>query len=301
MDKYFYSNTEIDSKFYRLPKEIMKGKYKGMSSNAKLLYAVMLDRNSLSVKNNWKDNKQRVYIYFSIENIMDCLGCSKTTAIKVLKELEENDLVEKKRQGLGKSTIIYVKKIDVDEESLKEIPTQKKKKSITKKIVFFYPSESKKCTLRSQKDLLLKDKKVNSNKTYKSKTYVYKQSSIELPADRKMEIYTNIIKKNLDYNLLHEDFGEEVEPYIDVILDVMMSDKKKIAGINIQMIKNRFMKLNAEHIKYVIWSMRKNNTEIKNMYAYMVTALYQAPITMQNYFTALYNYNKSGAAEVVYS
>ena len=300
MDKYFYSNTDIDSKFYRLPKGIMEGKYKGMSSNAKLLYAVMLDRNALSVKNNWKDNKQRVYIYFSIENIMDCLGCSKTTAIKVLKELEEKELVEKKRQGLGKSTIIYVKKMDMDEEGSKEIPASKK--SIAKKRVFFYPSESKKCTSGSQKDLLPEGKKVNSNKTYKSKTYVYnKQSSIELPADRKMEIYTDIIKKKLDYNLLYEDFGEEVEPYLNIILDVMMSDKKKIAGINTQLIKNRFMKLNAEHMKYAIWSMRKNKTEIKNMYAYMVTVLYQAPVTMQNYFTALYNYNKSGAAEVVYT
>lgn len=286
----------MDQCFYRLPKKIMEGKYKEMSSNAKLLYAVMLDRNALSLKNSWKDSKQRVYIYFSIENIMDCLGCSKPTAVKTLKELEENDLVEKKRQGLGKSTIIYVKKIDDREEGSKEIPTSKK--SIAKKRVFFYPSESKKCTLRSKKYGLPEDKKVNSNKTYKNKTYVYnKQSSIELPVDRKMEIYTDIIKKNLDYDLLKNDFGEEVEPYIDVILDVMMSEKKKIAGIDAQLIKNRFMKLNAEHMKYVIWSMRRNKTEIKNIYAYMVTALYQAPITMQNYFTALYNYNKSGAAE----
>ena len=72
----------------------------------------MLDRMSLSMKNGWLDDENRAYIIYAVENIMEDLGCSKPTCIKVIKELDADNgigLIEKKRRGLGKPDIIYVK------------------------------------------------------------------------------------------------------------------------------------------------------------------------------------------------
>ena len=72
----------------------------------------MLDRMSLSIKNQWFDEKNRAYIYFSIEDIMELLNCGRNKAIKSMRELDDETgigLIEKRRQGFGKVNVIYVK------------------------------------------------------------------------------------------------------------------------------------------------------------------------------------------------
>ena len=86
--------------------------FKGLSSDAKLLYGLMLDRMSLSMKNGWLDEENRAYIIYTVDAIMEDLGCAKATCIKIMKELDCEKgigLIEKKRRGLGKPDIIYVK------------------------------------------------------------------------------------------------------------------------------------------------------------------------------------------------
>ena len=83
-----------------------------LSSDAKILYGLMLDRMSLSIKNQWFDDKNRAYIYFSIEDIMELLNCGRNKAIKSMRELDDETgigLIEKRRQGFGKVNVIYVK------------------------------------------------------------------------------------------------------------------------------------------------------------------------------------------------
>ena len=110
---YYYGIEAEQFSFYRVPRILIKDKkFKNLSSNAKLLYGLMLDRMSLSMKNGWLDAENRVYIYYTTESIMNDLSCAKATAVKVLAELDSKKgigLVEKKRQGLGKPDIIYVK------------------------------------------------------------------------------------------------------------------------------------------------------------------------------------------------
>ena len=110
---YYYGIEAEQFSFYRVPRILIKDKkFKNLSSDAKLLYGLMLDRMSLSMKNGWLDADNRVYIYYTTESIMNDLSCAKATAIKVLAELDSKKgigLVEKKRQGLGKPDIIYVK------------------------------------------------------------------------------------------------------------------------------------------------------------------------------------------------
>lgn len=88
-----------------MPKILIKDDYfRQLSSDAKLLYGLMLDRMALSIKNEWRDESNRVYIIYAVESVMEDLGCSKPTAIKIMKELDSENglgLIEKVRRGLG--------------------------------------------------------------------------------------------------------------------------------------------------------------------------------------------------------
>ncbi len=121
---YYYGVEAEQFSFYRVPRLLIKDeRFKGLSSDAKLLYGLMLDRMSLSMKNGWLDDENRAYIIYTIDNIREDLGCSKEKAVKVLAELDAGKgigLVEKIRRGLGKPDIIYVKNFIIQDEGRKE-------------------------------------------------------------------------------------------------------------------------------------------------------------------------------------
>ena len=107
---YYYGTESEQFTFYRIPKALFKDeRLKGISSDAKLLYGLMLDRLSLSIKNGWFDEFDRAYIYYTIESVMEDLGCAREKCAKLMSELKYIGLIEKKRQGLGKPDKIYVK------------------------------------------------------------------------------------------------------------------------------------------------------------------------------------------------
>ena len=110
---YYYGIEAEQFSFYRVPRLLIKDeRFKGLSSDAKLLYGLMLDRMSLSMKNGWLDDENRAYIIYTVDAIMEDLGCSKPTCTKIMRELDSDNgigLIEKKRRGLGKPDIIYVK------------------------------------------------------------------------------------------------------------------------------------------------------------------------------------------------
>lgn len=110
---YYYGSTAEQYAFYRVPKLLMtQERFKGLSTDAKLLYGLMLDRMSLSAKNGWLDEDERVYIYFPLEQVMETLGCKTEKAVKLMAELDTAKgigLIERVRQGQGKPTKIYVK------------------------------------------------------------------------------------------------------------------------------------------------------------------------------------------------
>lgn len=115
---YYYGVQSEQFSFYRIPRLLIKDQhFKGLSSDAKLLYGLMLDRMALSMKNHWLDNENRAYIIYSISNVMEDINCSKPTCVKIMKELDSFGLIERKRKGLGKPDIIYVKNFAVLEDS----------------------------------------------------------------------------------------------------------------------------------------------------------------------------------------
>lgn len=86
-------------------------RFKGLSSDSKLLYALLLDRMSLSIKNGWFDDENRVYVYFTVKEAMEELNMAKEKCTKIFAELDSEKgcgLIVKVRQGLGRPDIIYV-------------------------------------------------------------------------------------------------------------------------------------------------------------------------------------------------
>ena len=107
---YFYGQEADMFSFYRIPRIIIKdAHFAGLSSDAKILYGLALDRMSMSVKNGWQDENDRTFTFYTVENVMEDLNCSRKKAISFRKELEDFGLIERIRRGQGKPDLIYVK------------------------------------------------------------------------------------------------------------------------------------------------------------------------------------------------
>ena len=97
---YFYGQAGELFSFYRIPKALFQEqRFQSLSTDAKTLYGILLDRMSLSVKNGWLDEQNRVFIIFTIEDVKRALCCADNKATKLLRELEKFGLIERKRRG----------------------------------------------------------------------------------------------------------------------------------------------------------------------------------------------------------
>ena len=116
---YYYGNEAEQFSFYRVPKTLLTDPhYKSVSIEAKVLYGLLLDRMGLSVRNGWMDRDRRIYIYFTQEDAMTLMNCGKDKATKLFRELDQGGigLIERKKQGQGRPTRIYVKNFTLPPE-----------------------------------------------------------------------------------------------------------------------------------------------------------------------------------------
>ena len=305
---YYYGIEAEQFSFYRVPRLLIKDeRFKKLSSDAKLLYGLMLDRMSLSIKNEWFDEDNRAYIIYTIDSIMEDLGCGKEKAVKVLAELDSVKgigLVEKVRRGLGKPDIIYVKNFASLVENVDE-----KKSENTDKITEVGKSDFKKSENRTSRSPEIEPQEVgesnpnytNYNHTNQSnidRNYInpINQSGSELEGEidvmEDVNAYMEIIKENIEYEH-HMKYGRWqdkglYEELYEVICEIVCVKHKtvKIGGNDYpyELVKSKFLKLNSSHLEYVIGCMQETTTKIANIKAYMVTALYNAPSTMNHYY-----------------
>ena len=115
---YYKSNETLSHKYYQIPQELFESSlYKdNLNSDSKILYAFLLDRLSLSNRNHWVDNNNRIFLIFTRQEVQEKLGLSEKTVTKAFKQLSDVNLIEEKRQGLGKPNLIYVAKIQYEEK-----------------------------------------------------------------------------------------------------------------------------------------------------------------------------------------
>ena len=98
---YFYGQSGELFSYFRIPKALFQDhRFRQLSTDARTLYGILLDRMSLSVKNGWLDEQGRVYIIYTVREVQKSLCCAEHKAVKLFRELEGMDLIERKRRGL---------------------------------------------------------------------------------------------------------------------------------------------------------------------------------------------------------
>lgn len=291
---YFYGAQAESYSFIRVPRLLITGEdFKGLSTDAKLLYSLLLDRMGLSMRSGWLDEEGRVYIYYTVEEIQDNLNCGHGKACKLLAELDTVKgigLIERKKQGQGKPTRIYVKQFV--EKDIDPPPGQPKNGNPQSR-------KSDGCAAENGKSGRLKSGNPDISKTEGSYIYnsytenSYTDPSI-YPAQSPLENHSACLeqlKEQVDYPLLSISYMDDTpDGILELICDVLCSTAPgiKIGGetIPIEKAKARFRKLRFEHISYVLDSMYKTTSDIKNIRAYLLTALYNAPLTIDPYYSA---------------
>lgn len=173
MNTNFYKINEITQhKYYQVPKELyINARYKTTTSNdAKMLYALLLDRMELSRANNWVDSDGTIFLIFKREDLADMLGICTTTVWRAIKQLKEVGLIAEKRQGLNKPNLIYIGKIDYSVPEQSENSDESNDNSSDSKAI---PTDIEKLNVRTfnfSTSGVLNDKcqdfeKVNTNET----------------------------------------------------------------------------------------------------------------------------------------
>ena len=393
---YFRGMEAEQYSFYRVPKVLFTAEcFKSLSCEAKVLYGLMLDRMSLSIKNRWFDDEDRVYIIFTVDEIAELMNCGTQKAVKLIKELDTSNgigLIEKKRLGLGKPNVIYVKNF-----MIKEIPNQLMKTDNVQKQEEYFTEEtvmgenagkisdmqsegnfqeeianlqkqeeergksaiSQNCENHHSKIVKITNQELSesqfknsenhnsgmmkttnqefpesqfnnyenqnsgmmkmeiqefpksqSNKTDINKTDFSETDIIEsyqiqsgslVSHDKRdvieeMKIYRELIQERIEYKY-HEQ--EDVDELVELMVEVMMMPDDstiRIAGVDkpVALVKNRFMKLNYSHIEYVLFCLHRNTRKVGNIKAYLLTTLYNAPLTISNYYQAEVNHDMYG-------
>ena len=114
MNRYYKANEEITLRFYQMPKVLFSNpRYKGLGLGAKAMYSILRDRQDLSIKNNWFDEENNIFLVFSIETLAELLDIDRKTVMKYKRELVKYELIIDKRLGQGKSNRIYVLKPEI--------------------------------------------------------------------------------------------------------------------------------------------------------------------------------------------
>lgn len=283
---YFYGEQSEQFVFYRIPKVFYTdSRFRQLSRDARTLYGLLLDRVSLSAKNGWYDEKGRVYIIYTLQSAMSALSISDKTATKLFVELENIGLIERKRQGQGKPIIIYVKNF-MDSEFLR---LQKSKA---------YESEDSSVT--SQGSDILRGNNTDINNTKYSDT-----DFILSEREEERREYRQYLEKQLQLKWVKSQYPDDeamVDEIFELILDSICTTSEviRISGDDkpAAVVKSAFMKLNHEHIMFVLDGIKENNTRIKSIKPYLLASLYNAPMTISNYYRARVNNDMATGAFV---
>ena len=280
---YFYGQAGELFSFFRIPKALFQEqRFQNLSTDAKTLYGILLDRMSLSVKNEWFDKKGRVFIIFTIEDVKRALRCADNKATRLLRELEEFGLIERKRRGQGKPCLVYVKNFSA-ESSKESVKNRDNDDSCGSKIACQDPVKSRGI-------------KKKENKTEMNNTNPILSDESEKMKNR--ELLEEYFSRSLEIELLlrlYPDDEDTIYQIVDLLVDTCDSKRKliRIAGDDkpAEVVLSRLKKLNADHIRFVLDCLAANTSPIRNMKQYLLAALFNAPTTIQLYYQNKVNHD----------
>ena len=295
MYDYFYGAQADQFSFIRIPTVLFsQEQFKSISPEAKVLYGILLKRMDLSAKNGWFDDQGRVYIICTLEEIMETLNCGNQKAVKLMDELEGKiGLIERKRQGLGKPNLIYVKNFIC--------PVDKVDNSS--------PSHFLKCENHTSGDVKITLQEVRkshgSNTDNNDTDNRYTENPIYPGRDeeemRARMICKSFFEDQIEYDYLLDQYPyerETIRGILDLLVDTYCSKRKyiRVAGDDkpADVVKSQIAKLNSSHIQYVMDCLKENTTDVRNIKQYLLAALYNAPTTISPYYQAKVNYDFYG-------
>lgn len=258
MDFIPYKINEIlENKYYQIPQELFTNeKYKDkLNSDSKILYAFLLDRLTLSQKNHWYDDENRVYLIFTREEVQEKLNLSDKPVTKSFKQLSEVGLVYEKRQGLGKPNLIYVGKIQHEEFPESEnVRFQNRKNSDS----------------RNGENTIQDSENVRAINTNNINTNIIKTESINPKSDD-------------DYNLMEiknqcrlDEFVSSDKTLLENIIDTLYYKETLKVGnviINQSKIRERLKLITKENLLQLL-KINKNCKNIQNITNYLIICLY---------------------------
>ena len=268
---YFYGQSGELFSYFRIPKALFQDhRFRQLSTDARTLYGILLDRMSLSVKNGWLDEQGRVYIIYTVREVQESLCCAEHKAVKLFRELEDMDLIERKRRGLGRPSLIYVKDFS---------------SGLPKAQVQNCPNSNS----GAVESAILVQPKPQANKTDKNNTEWNDPDPIYSGGIR--EQLEDYFYQALEVNLLLRlcpDEEDTIYQIVDLLVDTCSTKRKmlRIAGDDkpAEVVRSRLKKLNADHIRFVLDSLAENTAPVRNMKQYLLAMLYNAPTTMNLYY-----------------
>ncbi len=322
----YYYGTEADQfSFIRIPRIMLTNEtFASLSMAAKVLYGVLLDRMSLSRKNGWSDEENRVFIIYQVGEIQEDLGFSKKKAIDLLSELEKFGLLEKKRRGHGLPNVLYVKSFmpnimsrsadmgisdqdasdsrsdDAGTSDQEYADSRSAENGTSRSVVFSTQEVPETAPLK--------------NKTYKNYTedksnhiisgedvmgFDEMQTADDLMAeDPEVQEYDALIRENIRYEdllITHPEESDLIEGIVQLILETELTHQAYILIASncypSELVKRRFLKLRYRHIEYVLLCLHRNTTKVKNIRKYLLAALFNASSTMESYYRAEVNHD----------
>ena len=268
---YFYGQSGELFAYFRIPKALFQdSRFRQLSTDARTLYGILLDRMSLSAKNGWLDEQGRVYIIYTVREVQESLCCAEHKAVKLFRELEQADLIERKRRGLGRPSLIFVKNFSTEVSKM-------------------HPLNCANSNSGAVQNAVQEQPKPQCNKTDKNKTERNKPDPIHSGNIREQleDYFYQALEVELLFRL-HPDDEDTIYQIVDLLVDTCSTKRKmlRIAGDDkpAEVVRSRLKKLNADHIRFVLGCLSETTVPVRNMKQYLLASLYNAPTTMSLYY-----------------
>ena len=268
---YFYGQSGELFSYFRIPKALFQdSRFRQLSTDARTLYGILLDRMSLSAKNGWLDEQGRVYIIYTVREVQESLCCAEHKAVKLFRELEQADLIERKRRGLGRPSLIFVKNFSTEVSKM-------------------HPLNCANSNSGAVQNAVQEQPKPQCNKTDKNKTERNKPDPIHSGNIREQleDYFYQALEVELLFRL-HPDDEDTIYQIVDLLVDTCSTKRKmlRIAGDDkpAEVVRSRLKKLNADHIRFVLGCLSETTVPVRNMKQYLLAMLYNAPTTMNLYY-----------------
>ncbi len=278
-----------------------------LGTNEAIIYSALIAKQLYYEKRGMLDNSG--YFYSTIDDLKESTSLSKRQQGGAIKTLIEAGLIDCKRRGIPGRRCFRVcddiellnkiiergKSIMTELKSCQNVPTSENKNA---------QQVSTKCNDKSEQNVTYTYNLNNKSKVINPNQSIFpdgidgidNSTKVCCSSEERAE-YLRLIRDNIEYDYQAEK--EEIDKLVSIMLDVICStnDTVRVNGVDMphEIVKSRFLKLDSSHIDYVITSIKKNTTEVRNIRAYLITALYNAPTTIDSYYTALVNHDMYGS------